>query len=338
MAPVLLAYQTANGYRELPIDLSSATSAITLPAAMQPTFQGRADGAHAYSVHGTTLGRIDLDGVVETLTIPTSRRFTLTDDYIWCVSTDSSGQLVRVPKDTFASYDTFAINAGSGGSYSNIQDYVATDINGDVWVAARQSSPSRTRLVKFDVVSETWDTPYTLSQSLSATIGYQVLAIINEIAFLAIGDSFNSPRILKVDLTDGSTDANVSVSTNLGSTDDLLLLGSNVYALGSQGGVPKLLKLAQSNLSLTTTLTIAANGTYQNLATDGDDAIYTVGGRVTGGDDARLISATDMTVDTTLSIGAALQARYCTYFEATPAPPAPSGGSSISVGRARVWR
>ena len=298
---------------------------------MQPTFQGRADGAHAYSVHGTTLGRIDPDGVVETLTIPTSRRFTLTDDYVWCASTDSSGQLVRVPKDTFDTYDTFAINAGSGGIYSNIEDYVATDINGDIWVAARQSSPSRTRLVKFDVVSETWDTPYTLSQSLASNIGYQVLAIVNEIAFLAIGDSFNSPRILKVDLTDGSTDANVSVSTNLSSTIDLLLLGSNVYALGSQGGVPRLLKLAQSTLSLTTTLTVAANGSYPNLATDGGDAIYTVGGRVVGGDDARLISATNMTVDTILFIGGALHARYCTYFEATPTPPAALSGIFVGA-------
>lgn len=286
---------------------------------MQPTFQGRADGAHAYSVHGTTLGRIDPDGVVETLTIPTSRRFTLTDDYIWCVSTDSSGQLVRVPKDTFASYDTFAINAGSGGSYSNIEDYVAIDINGDIWVAARQSSPSRTRLVKFDVASETWDTPYTLSQSLGNT-GYQSMAIVNDTAFLAFVDSFfGLPRVLKVDLTDGSTDANVSVSSDLASVVDLLLLGSSVYALGSQSGVPKLLKLAQSDLSLTTALTIAADGSYSNLTTDEDDAIYTVGGRVVGGDDARLIGASSMTVDTTLSIGTALEARYCTYFEATPA-------------------
>lgn len=330
MAAVLLSYASTNAYRQLPVDLSTAPTSITLPAAMQPTFFGRADGNHAYSVHGTTLGRIDPDGVVETLTIPTSRRFTLTDDYVWCASTDSSGRLVRVPKDTFDTYTTFAINAGSGGSYSNFQDFVATDINGDIWVAARQSSPSRTRLVRFDVTSETWDTPYTLSQSLSPTLGYQVLAIVGQVAFLAIGDAFNSPRILKVDLTDGSTDANVSVSTNLGSTNDLLLLGSNVYALGSLGGVPKLLKLAQSTLSLTTALTIAVNGSYENLTTDGDDAIYTVGGRVVGGDDARLISATNMTVDTTLFIGGATEARYCTLFDAAVVSAAGWGINTIT--------
>jgi len=325
----LLAYRQANGYRELPVDLSSTPSAITLPAGMQPTHQGLADGAHAYSVHGTTLGRIDPDGVVETLTIPTSRRLTFTDDYIWCASTDSSGQLVRVPKDTFDTYDTFAIVAGSGGSYSNIEDYIATDENGNIWIAARQSSPSRTRLAKFIPSSETWGSPYTLSQSLASTIGYQTLRVTGSTAFMAIGDSSNAQRVLKVDLTDGSTDANVSVSSSIGSSRDVLILGTNVYVLGRQTGVSELLKLAQSDLTLTTTLDVAADGSYVNLATDGDDSIYTVGGRVVGGDDARLISASNMTVDTTLFIGGALQARYCTYFEVTPAPSLSGWGVNV---------
>ncbi len=317
MADALLAYASTNSYRQLPVDLSDSGTATTLPAGMTPTFFGRSDGAHAYSVHGTTLGRIDPDGNVDSLTIPTSRRFTLTNDHVWCVSTDSSGQLVKVAKDTFNSYSTYAINAGSGGSYNNIQDYVATDDDGNIWVAAAQASPARVRLVKFDPINETWSTPYTLSQALGRNIGYTSLQIDQSTAFLGMTNNFGSGRILKVDLTTGTVSNNVAAPSNE-LVDDLVLLGSDVYVKYSATGVPKITKLAQSDLSTTATVQVNASGSFLNMTTDGVDALYTAGGTVLQ-DRVVLIDATSMTI-TTSRVFSALQTRYCTYFQVTPTP------------------
>jgi hypothetical protein len=317
VADALLAYASTNSYRQLPVDLSDSGTATTLPAGMTPTFFGRSDGAHAYSVHGTTLGRIDPDGNVDSLTIPTSRRFTLTNDHVWCVSTDSSGQLVKVAKDTFNSYSTYAINAGSGGSYNAIQDYVATDGDGNIWVAAAQASPARVRLVKFDPVAETWATPYTLSQALGRTIGYTSLQIDQSTAFLGMTNNFGSGRILKVDLTTGTVSNNVAAPSNE-LVNDLVLLGSDVYVLYSATGVPKITKLAQSDLSTTATVQVNASGSFVNMTTDGVDALYTAGGTVLQ-DRVVLIDATSMTI-TTSRVFSALQTRYCTYFQVTPTP------------------
>jgi hypothetical protein len=317
VADALLAYASTNIYRQLPVDLSDSGTATTLPAGMTPTFFGRSDGAHAYSVHGTTLGRIDPDGNVDSLTIPTSRRFTLTNDHVWCVSTDSSGQLVKVAKDTFNSYSTYAINAGSGGSYNNIQDYVATDDDGNIWVAAAQASPARVRLVKFDPINETWSTPYTLSQALGRNIGYTSLQIDQSTAFLGMTNNFGSGRILKVDLTTGTVSNNVAAPSNE-LVDDLVLLGSDVYVKYSATGVPKITKLAQSDLSTTATVQVNASGSFLNMTTDGVDALYTAGGTVLQ-DRVVLIDATSMTI-TTSRVFSALQTRYCTYFQVTPTP------------------
>jgi hypothetical protein len=317
VADALLAYSTTNAYFEVEPDLSASSSSIALPAGMAPTFFGRSDGAHAYSVHGTTLGRIDPDGNVDSLTIPTSRRFTLTDDHVWCVSTDSSGQLVKVAKDTFNSYSTYAINAGSGGSYNQIQDYVATDGDGNIWVAAAQTSPARVRLVKFDPVAETWATPYTLSQALGRNIGYTSLQIDQSTAFLAMTDSFGDGRILKVDLTTGTVSNNVAAPSNR-LVGDLVLLGSSVYVNYSLGGVPRMAKLAQSDLSTTATVQVSASGSFPNITTDGVDALYTAGGTVLQ-DRVVLIDATAMTV-TTFRVFGSTETRYCTYFQVTPTP------------------
>ena len=317
MADALLAYSTTNAYFEVEPDLSASSSSIALPAGMAPTFFGRSDGAHAYSVHGTTLGRIDPDGNVDSLTIPTSRRLTLTDDHVWCVSTDSSGQLVKVAKDTFSSYSTYAIDAGSGGSYNNIEDYVATDGDGNIWVAAAQTSPARVRLVKFDPVAETWATPYTLSQALGRNIGFTSLQIDQSTAFLAMTDSFNDGRILKVDLTTGTVSNNVAAPSN-SLVGDLVLLGSDVLVNYRAVGVPRMAKLAQSDLSTTATVQVSASGSFQNITTDGVDALYTAGGTILQ-DRVVLIDATAMTV-TTFRVFASTATRYCTYFQVTPTP------------------
>jgi hypothetical protein len=329
VADIVLAYSTTNAYFEVEPDLSAASSSTTLPAGMAPTFFGRSDGAHAYSVHGTTLGRIDPDGNVDSLTIPTARRFTLTDDYVWCVSTSSSGTLVKVAKDTFNSYSTYAINAGSGGSYNQIQDYVATDGDGNIWVAAAQASPARVRLVKFDPVAETWSTPYTLSQALGRTIGYTTLQIDESTAFLGMTDSFGNGRLLKVDLTTGTVSNNIAAPSNE-LIDDLVLLGSSVYVNYSATGVPKITKLAQSDLSTTATVQVNTSGSFQNITTDGDQAIYTAGGTVLQ-DRVVLIDATSMTVST-FRVFATASTRYCTYFQVTPPTPGAAGWVVGSVG------
>jgi hypothetical protein len=325
VADALLAYASTNSNRQLPVDLSDSGTETTLPAGMAPTFFGRSDGFHAYSVHGSTLGRIAANGTINSLTIPTSRRLTLTDEHVWCVSTNSSGQLVKVAKDTFNSYSTYAINAGAGGSYNNIQDYVATDGDGNIWVAAAQASPARVRLVKFDPINETWSTPYTLSQALGRGSGYTSLQIDGSTAFLGMTNSFGDGRLLKVDLTTGTVSNNVAAPSN-DLVDDLVLLGSDVYVLYSLAGVPNITKLAQSNLSSTATLQVNASGSFLNMTTDGVDALYTAGGTVLQ-DRVVLIDATSMTI-TTSRVFSALQTRYCTYFQ----PEAPTGAAGWVVG------
>ncbi|NBW19328.1 MAG: hypothetical protein EBR82_66265 [Caulobacteraceae bacterium] len=316
MAAVVLAYEQAANYRQLNPDLTSVPSAISLDAAMTPTHYGLADSSHAYSHHGsssTILGRIDRTGAIETLTVPASRRSTIDGNYLWSPSTDSGGTLYRVDLSTFSGYDTWSIDAGTDSSYSTITDGIAVDDNGDLWICTRQAAPSpvRPKLTKFDTSAETFGPSYTIVASVGITD--LTVAISGTYAYLTQRDGNNDAFIYKVDLSDGSLSA--SLDSGLQNPADLIIIGTNGYLLGTDGsGVVKLVKFVLSTLTIDTTLTVAADGSYSRLTTDGT-SIWTAGGNISA-DQVHKVNASTMTLDVSLTIGVSLTARLATYFDA----------------------